>query len=529
MSRKRKPVFQDYYTGNDYEDIMKQLPEIIEEASRRAGEILEPTVHEKTEVMGVIRDFIRDRKRKVYGGTAINEAIKIRNPEDAIYDDYNFSDIEFYSPTPKKDVVDLTNILYEKGYKCPYGREANHEETFTIIVNFQLYCDISYVPTRVYNGIKTIVIDGIHYVDPHFILIDQLRILNQPLTAAAFRWEKTFKRMYRLLKNYPLEYFDKTIQMDRPDNTIKQLINEIKNQFLANSPHGEKCLISGYDAYNFYIRHAQQDRNVEQMARTTYGADRINTFTTIVPYLDLISVDYHDSVENMYYYLRNTVPDSSKLSLREFHPLFQFVGHSVFIDYDGKPLVRITDSTGFCVPNIRTTRGYMYVSYQYILMVMLINKFRSYLDSDQQTYYNYSVAVSNLVSARNNYLNSRKLGVINNTVFGEFRVSCVGETFDFMHSSRKRQRDQRQKGKKSFYYSPTEFFAQSQEIQDRFDPLRQSFKNASGNPITNPKKLMFRLNDNGEFIVPSTEEESEDNEENEENEDDSNSDDSSSD
>ena len=495
-NRGRKQVFQDYYTSDDYEDVLTKLPAIIEEAKRRAGEVIEPTVHEKNKVMKVIRGFIRERRRKVYGGTAINETIKARNPEDAIYDEYNFSDIEFYSPTPKKDLVDLTNLLYEKGFKFPQGREAQHDETFSVFVNFQLYCDISFVPSRIYGGIKTIEIDGINYVDPHFIFIDQLRIVNAPLTAADFLWEKTFKRMYKLLKNYPLEYFDKQIRIEKPASNITNLITEIKGQFLTDPANQNNCLISGFEAYNFYIRHAQQDRTVEQMARVAHGAKRLPSFLTNVPFLELVSVSYRDTVVNLYKFIRGNVKDPSKVTLREYLPLFQFTGYSVFIDYEGVPVARVFDVTGFCVPNIRTTRGYMYVSFQYILMVMLISKFRAHLDKEREMYFNYGIAVSNLVVARNDFLNKKGIGVINNTVFDEFRISCIGATADFMHTSRLRMRERRLKGRRQFHYSPEEFFAQSQESQDRFDPLKPSFANTSGKEVS-PIKSQFKLDSEG--------------------------------
>lgn len=198
-SKNRKPIFQDYYTEEDYDSIKEVLPDIIKQIERKAAEILEPTIYEKREVMADIKNFIRDKKRKVYGGTAINELIKAVNPKDAIYDEMIFSDIEFYSPTPVQDLVELTNLLYRKGYKYVVGREAQHEETYSVFVNFQLYCDISYIPTRVYHGIQTKELDGIHYAHPHFIYIDMLRIVNDPINAGAQRWEKTFDRMFKLL------------------------------------------------------------------------------------------------------------------------------------------------------------------------------------------------------------------------------------------------------------------------------------------------------------------------------------------
>jgi len=495
-SNTRKPVFQDFYTDDDYDDVMSKLPDIIMEAERKAGEVIEPTIYEKKEVREVIKDFIRDKKRKVYGGAAINETLIAVNPDDAIYDDYTFRDIEFYSPTPVPDLVELTNLLYGKGYKYVVGKEAQHEETYNIFVNFQLYCDISYVPVRVYNGIKTIEIDGVHYADPHFMLIDQLRIINQPLTAASQRWDKTFKRMYKLLKNYPLEYFDKPIRIPKPTTEMQEYISNIKNKFLALKETQEVCLISGFEAYNFFIRHAREDRTVEQQARTTYGVNKLETFVTNIPYLEFISVSYRDTVERLYNFIREMVPEPKEVTLEEYFPLFQFTGYSVFINYKGNPLVRIYEADGFCVPNIKTTRGYMYVSYQYLLMAMFISKFRAHLDKNREMYFNYGIAISNLVTARNIFLTKKNLGVINSTVFGEFRISCVGSTVNFVRDSQLRGLEKYKQGKQIFRYTPEQFQASSQESQAKFDPTRHFFKNTSGNKILNSKNLLFKLDEN---------------------------------
>ncbi len=497
---KRVPEYQDYYTDEDYGDIIAKLPDIIKEAEIMAGEVLEPTRKEKKEVMDFIREFIRSRGRKIYGGTALNETIKIVNPADAIYDEYKFSDIEFYSPTPVPDLVELANLLHNKGYKYVNGKEAQHEGTYSIYVNFQLYCDITYIPVRIYHGIKTIVIDGINYVHPHFMLIDYLRIFNQPLTAASFRWEKSFTRMYKLLKNYPLEYYNKQIKLNKPNKNIDVILEKIKAELLTDPSIQEQCLISGFDAYNFYIRHASNDRTVEQMARTTYGSSKLDNLVTNVPYCELISVSYVDTVERLYNFIKKQVSNPKDISMEEYYPLFQFTGYSTIINYQGMPIVRIFEADGFCVPYIKTSRKHKYVSYQYLLMTMLISKFRCHLDKNKEMYFNYGFAISNLVKARNIFLTKRNLGVINGTVFGEFRITCLGSTISYTREGLLRTMERYKRGKNIFRYNPENFLNQSREQQEKFDPSKYFFKNTSGNKINNPKNIFFKVDDNGNIV-----------------------------
>ena len=514
--KNRKPIFQDYYTDEDYDQVMEILPDIIKEAERKAGEILEPTIYERREVMEVIKEYIRKKNRKVYGGTALNETLKAVNPKDAIYDENKFSDIEFYSPMPVPDLVELCNILYDKGYKHVQGKEAQHEETYSIFVNFQLYCDISYVPTRVYNGIKVIEIDGISYADPHFMLIDYLRVFNDPLNAAGQRWEKYFPRIYKLLKNYPLEFFDKQVQIPRPPQEIQSYLSNIKNQFMSISDVQKTMLISGYDAYNFFIRHAAKDREVEKMARIIHGSRNLENMVCNVPYLEFISVNYYDNVVALYNFIRENVQNPEKVILEEYFPLFQFTNRSVTIKYGDATLARVYEADGHCVPDIKTTRGYMYVSYQYILMFMFINKFRAHLDKNREMYFNYGIAISNLVKARNIYLEENKLPVINKSVFGEFRVACVGSTMSYQRIALLRTLEKQKKGKgHRFVYTPENFFAKDKEEQAKFDPTKHFFRNTAGNKITKPQNMLFKMDEKGNIIKELPKETNPDNNENE--------------
>uniref|UniRef100_A0A6G6ABH4 Putative poly(A) polymerase catalytic subunit n=1 Tax=Borely moumouvirus TaxID=2712067 RepID=A0A6G6ABH4_9VIRU len=512
-TRSRKPAFVNYYIEEDYDEVKEKLPEIIRQARIKASQVMEPTIDEKKRVMEVIKDFIRDKKRKVYGGTALNETLKAVNPSDAIYDDYFFSDIEFYSPSPVPDLKELCDILYHKGYDFVQGKEAQHEETYSIFVNLQLYCDVTYVPTRVYNGIKTIEIDGINYVDPHFMLIDYLRMINQPLTAAEQRWEKAFDRMYRLLKNYPIEKYDNSIKFSSiPRDEIVMYMSKIKNEFLKIPIIQDSCLISGFEAYNFFIKHASSDRNVEQMARTREKISMIKNFIVNVPFLELISVKYKDSVQKLYSYLRDLVVDPSKLSIEEYFPLFQFTGYSVSISYDNIPIVKVYEADGYCVPDIKTTLGYRYVSFQYLLMTLYINKFRAHLDKNKVMYFNYGISISNLVRARNTFLSQNDKGVINDTVFSEFRIGCIGTTISYSRMSRLRMLEKKRQGKViQFVYTPKQYFEQTPEQQENFDASikRYRFRNTSGNqiPPTTPKYLLFKIDDKGNISEQTSTEE----------------------
>jgi len=494
--------YQDYYADEDYDQILAQLPDIVQMASDRAQEVMEPTINEKKEVRDFIFDFLRQKKRKIYGGTAMDTLLKAADPKARIYTDMDFADIDFYSPKPVFDLVELTNQLYEKGYKFVQGKEAQHEESFSVYVNMHMYCQISYVPTRVYKGIQTIVIDGLHYTHPHFIYIDQFRMFNDPMNSA-WRWEKAFKRTYLLLKHYPFEYHTKKIHLKPPSQIVSDIVTSIKTKFMADEKIQSCCMISGFDAYNFFIKHAANDRSSEKMARATYPTSGTSLTEMIVPvpYMELISVNYKEAVKQAYKFLQETVPDKSLLGIDEYFPLFQYFNFMAVITYDKQPVLKIYESDGMCVSMIKTTKGYSYVSFQYLMLYVMISKFRSYIDELKDMYFTYSIILSNLIKARNIYLTNNNLDIINKSVFGEFKVSCMGTTVSLMRASQIKRLARIAKGHAAqFTYEPKRFIDKSVENPPKFEPTKLSFKNTSGNQIMVPKFLTFGLDSNGILI-----------------------------
>jgi hypothetical protein len=325
-------------------------------------------------------------------------------------------------------------------------------------------------------------------------------MFNQPLTAAGQRWEKAFKRMYLLLKYYPLEYFDKNLRLNSPEKEIQVYINKILNGFLLDEDARKSCLLSGLNAYNFYIKHAMQDSSVEKMARTYYKINNMSSLLSEIPYVEIISVSYAETVEKIYNFLKKEVIDPKNLNLEEYFPFFQFTNYSVIIKYRDQPIVKIYEADGYCIPYVKTNKEYMYVSYQYLLMMLLISKFRYHVEKNKDMYFAYSIAISNLVASRNIFLTKKNLGVINNTVFSEFRINCVGTTLSYMRESLLRRSEKSKMGYKSFRYEPEKFFLSSQESQERFNPGKITFRNTSGNKIINPKNLLFRIDDDGNLV-----------------------------
>lgn len=501
----RKQVFINYYTANDYEQGLEEVPKLVERAERRGIELMEPNLAERIKVREHVRDFIKRKGRKIYGGSAVNELLKSKNPKDAIYDEYTYKDIEFYSSTPAVDLFELCDELYKLGFKKVQGKEAQHEGTYNLFVNYLLYCDISYVPTNVYNGIKTIEINGIKYIDPHFIFIDHLRMYTAPLTASNI-WEKNFKRSYKLLYHYPLEHFGNTISLKEMPESHKKIATLIKKDFLTRSDINNHTMLGGFDAYNFYITKASDINNHDdiqsggrQKSHKKTHFDFNKLLCSNVPFMELVSVNYQEAAIELFEFVKEAVSKLDDLLVEEYHPLFNFTGYSMVIKYKDVPLVRIYDADGLCVPIVKIKTGLKYVSYHYLLMNFFMHKFKAHLDKDKDYYRAYGSGISNLVEARNMFLENNNLLFINDSIFSEFRIACIGSTMNAMRASNLRREDKVAKGQVAcFRYTPEEFEGNDKK---KPDPTKHKFPNLSGNIVRYGKGNRFKISPEGNLVV----------------------------
>lgn len=509
----------DYYSEGDYIDVNSKLPAIVERAERKALDVLDPNIKERKSVRTFIKKFIKGKGRKIYGGTAINELLKAKNPNDAIYNEYTAKDIEFYSYTPVMDLVELCNGLQKAGFTHVQGKNAQHEGTYSIFINFLLYCDITYIPKIVYYGIKTEVINGVNYCDPHFIWIDHLRIYNAPLTAYHL-WEKNFKRTYLLLKNYPVEAFSNKIHIEKASSERTALFTKIKKIFLTQDNIGDFTLLGGFDAYNYYIKKALNANIGDEIGRIITNLKNSSAYEASVPFVELFSVSYQDTVLALYAYLKTIVSDIKLISFEENFPLFQFTGYSITINYDNNPLVKVYESDGYCIPVIKvgiTGGSIKVVSYQYVIMTFLMHKFWCHLYKDKDMYKAYGSAVSNLIYTRNAYLDKNKLSIINDTIFSEFpKGDCTGSTVSISRDNYLKLSDLKSKGKNiSWKFVPDDFLKKSIDEQEKWldknvgtiipnTSERKAvfgFPNTSGNLIRKPKNMRFKLTEYSDLIV----------------------------
>jgi hypothetical protein len=475
------------YKQGDIELLANKWDDIINDVEQQRFMLLEPTLDEMKEVHAIILEFIKLMKRKIYGGFCLNILVKDKNPKDAIYKTTKIPDIDFYTPEPIVDLMRLANILYEKGYKAVVGREAMHQETYSLSVNYVTYCDLSYVPRNIYNKMPFKEIDGLTLIHPHFMFIDYLRMMTDPLISY-WRFEgdlKSYKRFFMLQKHYPFPSSKNTIKIKEGTPTIQTALDMVF-QFLISR---ESIVVTGLYAYNYYL--------YESKILDSKKDGDISLIT--IPYFEFISSEFRTDFFRLMDHLKsNVVIPQDKLIHKEFYPFFQFTGHSVEIYLDKKLICRIYNNNKKCVPfldlpaikfnavanTVEKHKKYTIRmgTFPTVLLYSLISIMRARTtdnNTDKDLYYS---VMANLTDARNYFFTKYNKNFLDDTPFREFVVNCVGETIQPDRQRRLLIESRKKKNKRyTFTYEPADGIK---------EPITTyEFANSSGNPINNPKNL----------------------------------------
>jgi hypothetical protein len=192
-------------TEND--DFKENYNKIISKIKKKKLEEYEPKLKEINLIYEIIIKYIKEKKRKIYGGYALDKLFTNKNKDFALYDEFDVPDIDFYSPEPLEDLIEICDRLHEAGLKDVLGQEAQHKETYSIFVNHNgPYCDISYMSNNIYCCTRYLQIDDLNIVHPWFIMIDYFRMFTDPILSY-WRLEKHFE----ITKNTPPTTYNKTI------------------------------------------------------------------------------------------------------------------------------------------------------------------------------------------------------------------------------------------------------------------------------------------------------------------------------
>lgn len=471
----------DLYRAIDIQAITDKLDTIVNTAIDKKGETLFPKTKDLIKAKKIIMDYIKQKRRVIYGGTAYHRLIKNKNSKDGVYDEREevTKDVEFYSPEPVIDMINICNIL-TKDFEYVSGREAMHHETFSIFVQFQGLCDISYMPKNIFFNMPKECINGMYYSHPSFILVDILRQYNDPLTSYWRLKDKTFDRANILLKYYPLQ-----LESKAPEFPSSHSINGYVFDIIKNIP---SLIHLGSIAYSYYIDTKEKTIDITK------------------PLVCMTSNLKEDAV-NIY----NAISKAHKVTVEEYIPFFQFWDRRVVFLHKGYPVLTLLGNNKICVPYHTVTYngdkfkaiqlGGVYKDLQHggedaqgpntfkmgtfilTFMYLLIEQHYYTINKNQQRAEHVRRMMYQLLKARREYLTEKNITVVDKSPYQEFILECHGNTADPIVSSRVRALSRKKKGLPiALIYDPAFDDPEAEKYKLNFD-------NTSGNIITNPKRL----------------------------------------
>ena len=461
-------IKEDEFTSF-YSDKLKKI-------KKNKREKMEPTKNEVTQVYDVIIKYIKEKKRKIYGGYGWNKLFTNKGKDYAIYDmSFDIPDIDFYSPEPIIDLITLCDMLHEKGFKYVTGKEAKHGETYSIFVNFQLYCEMSYMPKNIYNKVRFITIDGLNITHPWFMMIDFFRMLTDPMLSW-WRFEKHFERYLKLQKLYPLPKTKGTLHFDKyQDKKIEETINDILEMITEK----DNVIVTGFYAYNYYVYITKEKGNDKY----------IN-----IPYIEAYTDEYNnDGID----FIEEIKKLSDKITHKEFYPFFQFYEYNCVFYYEDIPIFYLYSNSKRCLPYktveyikfenknaIKTKSKINIGSFDFNILQALIILVKVRVDDDNEWNDVLYKLINGFVNLRNLYLKQNKLKSYDDSIVSSFVTDCIGKTITserevglLILSRIKRKKPA------VIRYSPGE---------KSHDFSKYIFPNASGNEITNERNLKLR-------------------------------------
>ena len=395
---------------------LRHLVPELELASRtlRIAQVA-PDRRTRCAAMDIIVQFVRDRKRKVYGGQALNAAVWARSAADAFYGPPPWTpegrahavvqngpdepaDIEFYSPDAVQDAMQLSDMLVRAGHTFVQAREASHVFTYTVTVDFVRLCDITYVPRRVYQQIPAQCWGGVWCITPHFQLVDVLRQYCDPVISH-WRIGQVLSRL--ALSQRMFGIMEPDAQADAataspplagrsptPFDVVLEQLRRIEPRYDGDVEHGVLGLKSV--AWIGSVACAQLFANETAPSSQDPVACLYDACARVAERIGLeaVSTAYEDDVACLSEHLARRVPG---MRVDHHEPFLDWIGRRcVFYSSDGAPLLTLYDHAGRAVPCVDpsprlTPLGANVACFAYVLLMTLMRRFLARVDGDHAT------------------------------------------------------------------------------------------------------------------------------------------------
>jgi hypothetical protein len=333
----------------------------------------DPTYIGIEELIEVLIEFIQKHKLIIYGGLAIDYALRLHG--DKIYPDNLLQvDYDFLSPDHIEHSYDLADIFYAM-VKQKYGEDeaagvrainATHVKTMRVdIRDNHFLADLSYCPAKIFTQLPTLVYRGIKIIHPDMQRVDIHSSLsfpydNPPNEVIFARWKKDIKRFHLLAKYYPL--------------TMPKMADIISNISVPMSIN--KYVLTGFCAYGIMYFLVDQrwgnipadiirPTNYEKIGGAKTSASSTNNKESVLL--------YGDALEIVHFQPEKCISELSLAHIERFYPIINLIPETVLgMAQFGK--VKIDVTTGRMLSYVSAElngRAYRIACAQYLLRQFL--------------------------------------------------------------------------------------------------------------------------------------------------------------
>lgn len=232
--------------------------------------------------LDIVKQFIIDKKLLLYGGMAIDYALKMKG--DFIYPENSLPDYDFYSSEHIKDATELGEILCKNKLHNVSIKNGSHITTSKVRVDNENVADIAYCPKHILDKIPYLVYKGFKIVHPYWQYIDQHISLSLPFRGGRgkevifFRWKKDMERYDMLYKHYPLVHSNGVFNRALRDEYRDKLMLPFNKILVPLSMIRNVCVVGWGSIYYKII-----DNNIEFKIPKGYN-------------LQLLSYDYKEYI-----------------------------------------------------------------------------------------------------------------------------------------------------------------------------------------------------------------------------------------
>jgi hypothetical protein len=389
----------------------------------------EPNKKQLMQMLSIILEYIKKKKRKVYGGAAIHYLLKKKGVEGIYKDEPEIADdvfdIDFCTPEPKVDLHEMCNAIFKAGLVYVSGTEAGHDETFSVQYHNIRMCDLSFVPPNIYNSIPTVTYQGLHLCAPEYIMIDMYRQRSNP-TNSFYKLDKFWPRQEALLKYYP-EFSLKECTKNEKEAGVLMLPQVAVDSVVQSS----NVFPIGAYATNIYISISKQ---------------KVAPFSESV--LEVVSLDVKDTM---------TLADENTQGMEkkwvEFSPFGMFYGGSAQLFFkvkdSWKVALKIYDYRDRCVPFFQYGNTQM-PSFDYLVCFWYFEWIRQV--SLKRSGKVAKCAIGTMHHLRKTYKPPENAS---NHPFQRLRVDCKGDDIDtLVETSMRRQKRAEERKRIVYRYHP---------------------------------------------------------------------------